>query len=215
MVKEFGSSAGASVVGIASSKDFGSAPEGFKPTDVLKGCLSVVVLGSPVSQEAILGDPVGYIDVRNALNTKMNDIAKSVEKQIKEDGYKARAISGMGGKWVNGIQHGTISLKHAAELAGLGTIGRNYLLTNSEYGNILWFSAVLTDADLVPDEKVQSIDCSNCNICVEKCPSKALDDPSSFGKRECSGTMFKMVDGKWELLCHSCRKVCPSRFGKL
>jgi hypothetical protein len=32
-VKEYGLSAGASIVGIAASKDFDSAPEGFKPSD--------------------------------------------------------------------------------------------------------------------------------------------------------------------------------------
>ena len=35
-VKEYGMNAGASVVGIAASKDFGSAPDGFKPADVLR-----------------------------------------------------------------------------------------------------------------------------------------------------------------------------------
>ena len=34
-VKEYGLNAGANVVGIAASKDFGLAPEGFKPSDSL------------------------------------------------------------------------------------------------------------------------------------------------------------------------------------
>jgi len=212
-VKEFGSEAGAEVVGIASSADFGSAPDGFRPSNVLEGCLSVIVLGSPFPQDAILNDPAKYIDVRNEMNEKMNEIAKEVASRIKDSGRKARAVGGISGKWVNGKQHGYISLKHAAELAGLGVIGRNYLLTNEKYGNLLWFSAVLTDAPLVPDEKAQYTVCDNCNKCVETCPSKALSDPSSFGKKVCSGAMFQMANGKWELRCFLCRKVCPHRFG--
>jgi len=214
IVKEYGLNAGASIVGIAASKDFALAPEGFKPTDVLKGCLSVIVLGAPFPQEALLKTSAEYTDFRKAMIEKINDIAKNVAKQIKDKGYKTRAISGFGGKWVNGKQHGLISLKHAAELAGLGNISKNYLLTNPKYGNLLWFSAVLTDADLIPDKKIQYSDCNNCNICVEMCPSKALDNPALFGKKECAEMMFKMINGKWQVNCFLCRKVCPYRFGK-
>jgi len=213
-IKEYGIEVGASVVGIAASKDFDFAPKGFKPEDTMKGCLSVIVLGSPFPQEAIIDDSVEYIDVRKEINEKMNDIAKNVAKKIKAEGYKARAINGMGGKWVDGKQFGLVSLKHAAELAGLGTVTRNYLLTNPEYGNLLWFSAVLTDADLTPDEKIQAIDCDNCNKCVEMCPSNALDNFGLFGKDECSKTMMKMENRKWKIKCFLCREVCPHRFGK-
>jgi epoxyqueuosine reductase QueG len=177
----------------------------------------VVVLGSPFSHEA-LDNSVKYTDMRKEMIEKINGIAKNVEKRIKDDGYKAQAISGFGGKWVNSDgrkeQFGLISLKHAAELAGLGIITRNYLLTNPEYGNLLWFSAVLTNADLIPDEKAQYEICDNCNKCVEICPSKALENPALFGKKGCSGMFMKQVDGKWVINCFLCRKVCPNRFGK-
>ena len=218
-VKEYGLSAGAGVVGIASSKDFGLAPDGFRPTDVLEGCLSVIVFGSPVPKEAILSDdPTGFIDIRNEVNRKINDITKKVEKWIKGQGYKARTLVGMSGKWVEldgrKVSFGLISLKHAAELAGLGVIGRNYLLTNPRYGNLLWFSAVLTDADLMPDQKADHHFCDGCSICVEACPSGALDNyPATFGRKKCDGTMFKMINKKWEIMCFLCRKMCPYRFG--
>jgi epoxyqueuosine reductase QueG len=213
-VKEYGFSAGASVVGIAASKDFCSALEGFKPSDNLEGCLSVIVLGSPFPQEALTAmSTVEYTEIRNAILTKMTSMAKEVEKRIKKDGHKAKAISATGGKYIEGRHYGHISLKHAAELAGLGRINRNYLLTNPQYGNLLWFSAVLTDADLIPDEKEQNKICDNCNKCVEACPSGALDDPASFAPKKCDKVCFKMVNRKWEISCFVCRAVCPYRFG--
>jgi len=216
-VKKYGMDAGASVVGIASAKDFNLAPEGFKPTGVLPECLSVIVLGGACPPD-VLTDSSEYTASRNEMLTAMTDMAKAVEKRIKAHGYKTKVISAAGGKWVesNGRKEhfGFISLKHAAELAGLGVIGKNYLLTNPRYGNLLWLSAVLTDAELVPDEKPRYNMCGDCNKCVEACPSGALDDPASFGKKGCS-QFFVIEEKKLKIKCFMCRTVCPYRFGEL
>ncbi|MCL2446106.1 MAG: hypothetical protein FWD06_05015 [Oscillospiraceae bacterium] len=214
-VKEYGMHAGASVVGIAAAKDFALAPEGFRPADVLAGCLSVIVLGAACLPE-VLTDAVEYTASRNAMLSTMTDMAKQVAKRIKADGYKTKAISATGGKWVEGDgrkeQFGTISLKHAAQLAGLGFIGKNYLLTNPQHGNLLWLSAVLTDAELAPDEKMQSTMCDHCNKCVQACPCGALDDIASFDKKGCS-QFFKIEDKKFVIKCFRCRTVCPHGLG--
>jgi epoxyqueuosine reductase QueG len=114
---------------------------------------------------------------------------------------------------VDGILYGHISLKHAAELAEIGVFARNYLLTSPEYGNLLWLSAVLTDAELVHDGKLQCNICENCDKCVEACPSGALNDPATFGKEECSD-FFRIENNKLVIKRFSCRSVCPHRFGK-
>lgn len=214
IVKEYCMEAGARVAGIAAAADFTGAPEGYHPTDALEGCASVIVLGAPIPQDAVLNDDTtGFIDLRSALNKDLKEAAKRVAKRVKAAGYQSRAIGGMDGKWVDGNTRGPISLKHAAELAGLGVIGRNYLLTNPAHGNLLWFSAVLTDAALTPDPKLRLDLCGGCHICVESCPAHALDTPGTVLKKACDHTMFKQVNKKWEILCFTCRKVCPHRFG--
>lgn len=214
IVKQYGADAGASVVGIATASDFSLAPDGFKPSDVLEGCRSVIVLGVPFPPEALDMNPPEYTALRNAALTNMTGIAKALAKRItKESGHKAKAISASGGKSVDGKHCGHISLKHAAELAGIGVITRNYLLTSPEYGNLLWLSAVLTDAELILDEKLQFNICKNCNQCVEACPSGALDNPERFGRKEC-GKFFVIEDKKLVIKCFKCRSVCPYRFGK-
>ena len=215
IVKQYGMDAGASAVGIAASKDFASAPDGYKPADVLPECISVIVLGAASSTVA-LDDVVEYSASRNKMLTTMTDMAKAVAKRIKANGYKTKIISAAGGKWVDGDgrkeQFGYISLKHAAEIAGLGIIGKNYLLTNHHYGNLLWLSAVLTDAELIPDERVKSDMCFDCNKCVEACPEGALNDLTSFGKKGCS-KYFKIEDKKFLIKCFLCRTVCPHGLG--
>jgi len=212
IVKQYGLDTGAKIVGIAAASDFASAPEGFRPSDILDGCRSVVVLGDAFPKEALSLPAPEYTAMRNAILTRMTDMAKKVAKRIKADKHQIKAISASGGKTIEGQHWGHISLKHAAELAGLGRINRNYLLTNDQYGNLLWFSAFLTDADLVPDEKAQYIVCDNCEKCVAACPSGALDDPACFGKKECA-KHFKIVNKKLEIQCFMCRRVCPYRFG--
>lgn len=214
-VKQYGVDAGANVVGIAAAKDFGLAPDGFRPADVLPECRSVIVLGATFSPE-IFSDIAEYTASRNAMLTAMTEMAKIVAKRIKTDGYKTKAISAAGGRWVEGDgrkeQVGYISLKHAAEIAGLGVIGKNYLLTNPQYGNLLWLSAVLTDAELTPDQKAKFTICDNCSKCVEACPVGALNDLALFGKKGCS-SFFVIKDKKFRIECFLCRTICPNAFG--
>ena len=81
IVKGYGIDAGANAVGIAASKDFGLAPEGFKPTDVLPECLSVIVLAAAFSPEA-LNDAAEYTASRNAMLSAMTDMAKKWQNML-------------------------------------------------------------------------------------------------------------------------------------
>lgn len=215
IAKEYGISAGADVVGIAAAGDFGLAPDGFRPADVLPGCRSVIVLGATFPPE-VLHDVDAYTASRNAMLTAMTGMAKEVAKRARAAGHMSKAISAAGGRWVQGDgrkeQFGYISLKHAAEIAGLGVIGRNYLLTNPRYGNLLWLSAVLTDAALTLDERTGETLCDGCNKCVEVCPVGALDDLAAFGKRGCS-SFFAIEDKRLRIKCFMCRTICPHALG--
>jgi len=211
-VKEYGIRAGASVVGIASADSFDSAPDGYRPSDAMEGCRSVIVLGIPFTRGSF-SDPAEYTRVRQETIERMSETGKETAKKIKGEGYKVKVVSSIGGKFVDGVTRGPISLKHAAVSAGLGVIGKNYLLINPEYGTLLWFSAVLTDAELVPDKKTEYDICGNCDRCVKACPSNALDDIGSFKKKGCAGHSFRYVNKKWMMDCFRCRTVCPHCFG--
>ncbi|MBN2348313.1 MAG: hypothetical protein JXJ22_05720 [Bacteroidales bacterium] len=66
-------------------------------------------------------------------------------------------------------------MKHSAELAGLGSIGKNTLLINKKFGNRLWLGGVITNAKLESDEKTKNFCPNNCEICIDACPQSALD----------------------------------------
>ena len=100
--KEYALSTGATVAGIAAASDFASAPGGHKPSDVLEGCLSVIVLGVPFPPNALSLPAPEYTAMRNEILARTTAIAKALEKRIKADGHKAKAISASGGKFIEG-----------------------------------------------------------------------------------------------------------------
>ncbi|WP_010235065.1 hypothetical protein [Clostridium arbusti] len=66
-------------------------------------------------------------------------------------------------------------MKHAAVLAGLGRIGKNTLLINKTYGNMLMLGGVLTNLNLNSDLLAEELCLKECRLCIESCPQKALD----------------------------------------
>jgi epoxyqueuosine reductase QueG len=107
-----------------------------------------------------------------------------------------------------------LSLKHAGVLAGLGVLGKNTLLMNERFGNMIWLGAILVSVDLEPDPIAPYEGCkSNCRLCIDSCPQNALDgatiDQKSCRQRSISHT----PGGGWVLSCNICRKICPYHAG--
>lgn len=104
-----------------------------------------------------------------------------------------------------------VSAKHAAEAAGLGTIGRHSLLITPEFGSMVWLSVILTELKLEPDELKESV-CTNCNLCVKICPVNALEH-DSVDQSACWDYAFGEVNKDWRISCHKCRDICPFNLG--
>lgn len=80
---------------------------------------------------------------------------------------------------------GQVSLRHAAAAAGLGTFGRHNLLVHPRFGSRVIFSAVLTDLDLPSDPAPAGNPCTDCGLCVERCPGHALDEEGRTDVMKC------------------------------
>ena len=68
-------------------------------------------------------------------------------------------------------------------IEGLDVISKNYLLMKPHYGNLLWLHAIITDVELMPNEKTQFNMCDNCNKFVETCFMGRLDNLALFEKK--------------------------------
>lgn len=215
-VKKLLYSLGADLCGIASLDRFGSAPKGYQPTDVFPCCQSVISFAVRFPAGALLCKTnTVYTHIRNTITPKMDAIALNACIELEKAGHLAVPIPTNDSQWDEntGRFRSIISQKHAAQAAGLGTIGRHSLLITPEFGSMVWLGTILTDAALEPDPLKASI-CDNCNLCVKICPINALEHVE-MNQQACWNHAFGDNPGtqSWEISCHKCRDVCPYNLG--
>jgi epoxyqueuosine reductase QueG len=115
----------------------------------------------------------------------------------------------------NSLGKGLISMKHAAVLCGIGTMGKNTLLLNRKYGNLLTIGAILTDLELASDAFCDTICIEGCTKCLDACPVNAIENGMVNQKRCRTNTYGKTARGFATVDCNICRVVCPMRFGRI
>ena len=207
---------GADICGIASINRFDDAPNGFHPRDIYPDCSSVIVFAShfPLSTlKAKTNTP--YTLVRNTLVRKLDLLSFYLSDELERDGITSIPIPSADpyDYWDEKRNHGRgiLSLKHAGVLAGLGEMGKNTLLINDRYGNMIWLGAVLVSFDLEPDPLVSYRGCpEKCRVCIDLCPQDALDG-TTINQKLCRENSTSCTNGGgWILSCNICRKSCPN-----
>lgn len=219
-VREMILNSGADVCGIANIESFSDAPKGFHPSDIFADCKSVVVYGLSLPRGLTKVDSRLIYGHFNEFNCSQLDlIALKAAKQIEQE-FGGNAVplpsDDPYDSWVPETMegHGLLSLKHAAVAAGLGTLGKNTLLLNSQYGNWLTLGAVLTGLDLPSDPPAETICIPGCDLCIKNCPVQAINGTSVVQKKCRLHTYGTNARGFGTVNCNQCRTVCPMKFGK-
>lgn len=215
-VKKIMYSLGADLCGIAGIDRFDDAPEGYHPLDVLPSCKSVISFGCRFPAGTLIcKTAVPYTRVRNSITPKLDAIALDFCIEMEKNQILAVPIPTNESQWDQKTKRwrSIISQKHAAQAAGLGTIGRHSLLITPEFGSMIWLGAVLTEIELEPDRIKESI-CNDCNLCVEICPAGALEH-MEVNQQRCWDYAFgdNEETQNWEISCHKCRDICPYNLG--
>lgn len=215
-VKEIMKALGADLCGIASIDRFENAPEGFHPLDVFPSCKSVISFACRFPVGALYCESnIPYTRIRNTITPKMDMIALNFCAEMERHGVMCVPIPTNESQWDEKTNRwrSIVSQKHAAQAAGLGTIGRHSLLITPEFGSMVWLGAVLCAEAFEPDALKEPI-CNQCNLCMEICPVHALNDTQvnqqacwdyAFGEDERTHT--------WRIACHKCRDICPYNTG--
>lgn len=177
-IRNFALNLGVDDVGVAAVADYKSAKS--PPVEeLMPGAKSIVVLAykepssceSPNMQMAM----AGRMEVMEFARTTNYRMVRFIER---EGGAKAMSVGPsypmeMSERTMGSI--GELSLRHAAVASGLAAFGRNNLALHPKYGSRIVYTAILTNLALDSDPALAENPCNGCNICVESCPSKALD----------------------------------------
>ncbi|MEA4928068.1 MAG: epoxyqueuosine reductase [Candidatus Limiplasma sp.] len=215
--------AGADVCGIANIEAFSHTPEGFHPSDLYADCRSVVVFAKAIPKGALLVNPRIIYQHYNALGPVLLDrIAYLAADQLEKDFPDAVAVPLPADNpyeyWVAETREGRgiLSMKHAAVLAGLGTLGtlgKSTLLLNRRYGSRLSIGAVLTNLDLPTDPPAESVCIAGCRLCIDNCPAHAISD-QGVNQLLCRAHTYAANSRGFDITnCNACRSKCPRVFG--
>ncbi|MFG6331526.1 MAG: epoxyqueuosine reductase [Lachnospiraceae bacterium] len=215
-VKEILFGLGADLCGIAGIDRFDDAPEGYHPADILPTCKAVISFGCRFPTGTLrCKSPVPYTRVRNSITSKMDAMALEFCVEMEKYQIVCVPIPTNESQWDEKTKRwrSLISQKHAAQAAGLGTIGRHSLLITPEFGSMVWLGAVLCEQELESDELKEPV-CNHCNACVNICPVNALER-LELEQQACWNYAFgddKTIQN-WVISCHKCRDICPYHLG--
>lgn len=180
---------GADVVGFASAEDYRSVRSVDLKT-LLPGVRSLVVLGYRELDGALesendrisMGGRMGVMDLGKTNNYRLSRFIEN-EFNVKVAPVLMSYPLDMSPPTMGLI--GDVSLRHAAVAAGLGVFGRHNLVIHPKYGSRILFSALLTELPLDSDPPVTEKLCTDCDLCIKKCPAGALDGEGKTDNLKC------------------------------
>jgi len=206
---------GADLCGIAPAERFSNAPEGFRPTDIYEKCTSVIVFAKRVpfgSNQA--QNCVPYTFVNSLITQQVDMLTFDLCRHFENTGINVVPVPSDDPYeyWLEDEQYGRaiLSMRHAGYLAGLGVLGKNTLLINNEFGNMIQLGAILTDYELPGDPLALYEGCPpDCTICLDSCPVEALKGNMVNQKLCRPVSNFKSAKGYTLKKCNICRTNCP------
>ena len=107
-----------------------------------------------------------------------------------------------------------------AREAGLGWIGRNSILINKNLGSFLFLGGILLNLELEYDEPCNEDKCGSCTLCIDSCPTGAINENRTIDARKCLAYLTieykssvpdefgKKAEGRI-FGCDRCQEVCP------
>ena len=160
---------------------------------------------------------VNYRHAYDITNLRLDLLTSRLASIIQQKGYRALAIPASE-RYDNERVCAAFSHKLAANLAGLGWIGKSCLLVTPQAGPRVRWGTVLTDAPLKATGKPLKPKCGECNECVKICPVNAFtgepfreNEPreARYNAKKCEKYLHN-TDGDTEwTVCGLCIYICP------
>ena len=108
--------------------------------------------------------------------------------------------------------------REAAVRSGVGFYGKNTMLITRRHGSWVVLGTLVTTA-LVGATRPLDLDCGSCTLCIEACPTGALDEPGLVDSTKCLSYWtqapaaipeeYRAELGAQVYGCDICQDVCP------
>jgi epoxyqueuosine reductase len=106
----------------------------------------------------------------------------------------------------------------AAVRAGVAFYGKNTMAITRRHGSWVVLGAVVTDVEIEPSRPLE-LDCGECRLCIDACPTGALDEPGTLDSSKCLSYWtqapaaipeeYRSELGSMVYGCDICQEVCP------
>ena len=126
-----------------------------------------------------------------------------------------RAIGGNYRVLVDANQHVD---REAAARSGVGFYGKNTMLITRRHGSWVVLGTLVSDRELEPTPPLDT-DCGDCRVCIDACPTGALDEPGTLDATKCLSywtqapaaipAEYRSALGAQVYGCDICQDVCP------
>jgi epoxyqueuosine reductase len=186
------------------------------PTILFPGAKSVIVTGlNYYTNRKQGGDGVPVISryaygesYHDVIKVKLNEILKYIKTINPETEGKSF------------VDSAPILEKAWAKEAGLGWPGRHSILINKKMGSFFFLGIIIINIELEYDEHAHEDYCGNCRVCIDSCPTGAINKNRTIDVRKCIA--YLTIESKnpvpEELAskmegrvygCDKCQDVCP------
>jgi epoxyqueuosine reductase len=108
--------------------------------------------------------------------------------------------------------------REAAARSGVGFYGKNTLLITRRHGSWVVLGTLVTDVELEQTPPLD-LDCGSCRLCIDACPTGALDEPGTLDSTRCLSywtqaphaipEAYRERLGAQVYGCDICQDVCP------
>ena len=108
--------------------------------------------------------------------------------------------------------------REGARRAGVGFYGKNTMMITREHGSWVVLGTLVTDAEIEATPPLD-LDCGRCRLCIDACPTGALDEPGVLDANRCLSFWtqapapvpepYREELGASVYGCDICQDVCP------
>jgi epoxyqueuosine reductase len=177
---------------------------------------SMVVVGLSYFSELKQEDPRAPLLSRYAYGINYHDVIVGKLERLLE--FVKAEIPECEGRIF--VDSGPLMEKAWAQEAGLGWQGKHSIVINSKIGSFFFIGVLMLNIDLEYDEPLLKEHCGECRLCIDHCPTGAINNNRTIDTRKCIANLTIENRGPIpeEIIpalggrvygCDRCQEVCP------